>query len=412
MSNEESNSPRPLRVLVIGAGMYTCGRGTDGYGTVLPAVFQCAKAEQLIDSLTVCATSKQSVDVVQHKAEGLGQRLNFRLPLDLWPREGTDRDAYQSVVRSANQSGSPFDCAVVAVPDHLHYEFARFLLENGIHTLLVKPFVTRIQHGRHLIELADQRRLLGMVEFHKRWDQTNCIMRDSLRSGRVGQPLYFHVEYSQRKCIPEEVFSQWVRDTNIFQYLGVHYADMVYFLTGAFPRRVLATGQKSWLLSQGIDTYDSIQTMIEWEGDDTRFVSTHLTNWIDPNCTSAMSDQTIKVIGTRGRIVCDQKNRGVQVVTDRGGIEDVNPYFSQFYGDADRDCDFDGYGYRSFLSFFRSVRDIIGGGKDAACLSFDLPTFRSALVSTAIVEANNASLQQESAWVDVDPGLRELVGSS
>ena len=30
----------PVNIVIIGTGMYVCGRGTDGYGTILPAVYE------------------------------------------------------------------------------------------------------------------------------------------------------------------------------------------------------------------------------------------------------------------------------------------------------------------------------------------------------------------------------------
>ena len=41
--------------------------------------------------------------------------------------------------------------------------------------------------------------------------------------------------------------------------------------------------------------------------DKTLFTETILTNWIDPENSSAMSDQKIKFIGTKGRFEADQK---------------------------------------------------------------------------------------------------------
>jgi hypothetical protein len=29
-----------INILIIGAGLYVCGKGTNGYGTILPAIFQ------------------------------------------------------------------------------------------------------------------------------------------------------------------------------------------------------------------------------------------------------------------------------------------------------------------------------------------------------------------------------------
>src|SRR3972149_5716305 len=110
------------------------------------------------------------------------------------------------------------------------------------------------------------------------------------------------------------------RYSNIFQYLGIHYVDIIYWATGAVPLRVMATGQKNYLLSKGIDTYDSIQAVIEWKtASGIIFNSSFFTNWIDPENTSAMSDQRIKVIGTKGRYEADQKNRGIRIVTDENG---------------------------------------------------------------------------------------------
>ena len=31
---------KPLHILVIGTGMYSCGTGTDTFGTIIPAIFE------------------------------------------------------------------------------------------------------------------------------------------------------------------------------------------------------------------------------------------------------------------------------------------------------------------------------------------------------------------------------------
>ena len=61
-------------------------------------------------------------------------------------------------------------------------------------------------------------------------------------------------------------------------------------------------GQKTLLCEEGLDTYDSIQVIIEWgfRNSPQTFTSTILTNRIDPHITTAMSDQQIKYIGSLG----------------------------------------------------------------------------------------------------------------
>lgn len=409
MSNETSAPAqlRPLRVLVVGAGMYVCGRGTDGLGTVLPALYQASRQGALVESITVCATSKSSVDQLAEKHEELARVFGYRLPLELLPAEGRDPKAYRKLLA---ERADDFDCAILVVPDDLHYETALHSIEAGLHTFLVKPFVPSLDEGLDLVQKAAAANLYCGVEFHKRFDQSNIKMRDELRAGRIGDPLYFHIEYSQRKVIPEQVFAAWAERTNIFQYLGVHYADLIHFLLDAEPRRVMAVGQRQWLVAKGIDTWDAVQVMIEWDNAGKSFVSTHLTNWIDPDVTSAMSDQKIKVIGTYGRIEGEQKHRGLQIVTDDGGIEDVNPYFSQFYGDLDDNSKtFAGYGCQSFLSFLGDVQSVVAGEREPASLGGLRPTFRSSLVSTAIVDAANQSLAGEGEWIDIDSRLNDYL---
>jgi predicted dehydrogenase len=199
--------------------------------------------------------------------------------------------------------------------------------------------------------------------------------------------------------IPQQMFKAWAAKTNIFQYLGVHYVDLIYFATGAKPLRVMATAQKNWLLRQGINTYDAIQVVIEWQINKKNFTSMIATNWIDPDGTSAMSDQRISVVGTRGRVDSDQKNRGVQIVTDDKGIEDFNPYFSQLYPDATGQTVFRGYGERSFHQFFADVSNIITGVQKPQDLKDLRPTFHQALVSTAVIEAAAKSLRKRNQWV-------------
>jgi len=104
--------------------------------------------------------------------------------------------------------------------------------------------------------------------------------------------LYFTVDYSQRISIPSATFRSWAHQTNIFQYLGVHYVDLIYFLTGATPKRLMAIGTDGTLKQQGVDTYDSVHVTLEWlSPGGHKFVSILNISWVDANVSSALSDQ-------------------------------------------------------------------------------------------------------------------------
>jgi len=387
-----------LKVLIVGAGMYVCGRGTTGYGTILPALFQ-SKREGWDLEVKVAATSAASIKALRKKLAGLRKMFGFGLEVECFPK-GKKRDsrAYLQPIKNGWQP----DCAIVSVPDHLHFGITAELLKRDISCLVVKPLAPTLREARELVKLQRARNVYGAVEFHKRYDRSNLKLKEAIVQGKIGDPLYFIVEYSQRKSIPLGNFKSWAARSNIFQYLGVHYVDIIYFATRARPKRVMALGQKNYLKAKGVDTYDSIQCVIEWESPNRRrFTSAILVNWIDPEGTSAMSDQKIKVIGTKGRYEADQKKRGICLVTDAAGIEEPNPDFSAFYANGAGEMTFRGYGAESVIQFVKDVRGIMDGDISLAELAGKRPTFSEALVSTAVASAANQSLKRNGAWIKI-----------
>lgn len=386
-----------LKVLVVGAGMYVGGRGTPSYGTVMPALNELVR-KGFISDIFVSATSPKSISDLRRKISGLRKMTGTDITITGLPKRKKTSNAHNEIISKYKP-----DCAIVVVPDHLHYKITLDLLNAGIHSLVVKPLTPGLTQGRHLAELARKNNVYAAVEFHKRYDEANLKLKDVIAEGVLGDILYAHVEYSQRRVVPIKIFKTWAAKSNIFQYLGVHYVDLIYFVSGALPVRVLACGQKNLIKKSGIDTYDSIQVLIEWrQPRGNKFISTLLTNWVDPEKTSAMSDQKIKIVGTKGRFESDQKDRGVQIVTEEKGIEDFNPYFTQPYSENyGKTKFFSGYGIKSITGFCEDVSDIKSGLKRPAELEGLRPSFKQALISTAVIEAASKSLESNSNWIRV-----------
>ena len=389
-----------LNVLIVGAGMYTCGTGTEGFGTILPAVYEGYRTG-LVDKITIVGTNPHKRSSVLEKARSLSQVMGLDISVDYFPQgNGINPRAYEELAKTGN-----YNCAIIAIPDHLHFEVIKILITHRLHCLVVKPLVPYLHEVDELIRLQRENDVYCAVEFHKRFDETNLRIRKMIRENMIGDILYSLVEYSQRKSIPLEHFKAWSDRTNIFQYLGVHYVDLIYFCTGALPERVMAVGQKNFLKGEEIDAYDAIQVFIEWKYRDSikRFTSAILTNWIDPYITTAMSDQKIKYIGTLGRIECDQKDRGLRIVSDQHGIEDVNPYFSDFrYNIHDTALNFRGYGYESIIQFLKDCCSLESGAYKPEDLKGLRSTFQDAKVSTAVIEAVNTSLAEDGRWSYID----------
>jgi predicted dehydrogenase len=383
-----------VNILVVGAGMYVTGRGTTGIGTVLPALAQISR-QVAIEQVTVVATNGSNSALI----ESLTHRLNDSLGTAL-------RVQYRSIRGSIDETilDLPIDCAIVCVPDHLHFQIADALMRRHIHCLIVKPLVPTLDEARSLLRLQRANGLHCAVEFHKRFDEQNLVVRKMLREGRLGRPLYMVVAYSQRISIPLETFQTWASQTNIFQYLGVHYVDLIYFLTGLIPIRVSAVGTRGVLDAKGIQTWDSVHATIVWRrGESPEEMVTQLAiGWVDPPGTSALSDQKFLLVGSEGRMDLDQKDRGVTLVTAGGGIETVNPYFSMLLADAFGTTTFQGYGFKSIERYVLDVCDVMAKRVAPKSIEATRPSLEQALVSTATVEAVNRSLLLDGAWSTID----------
>lgn len=383
-------------IVVIGAGLYVCGKGTSGYGTILPAIFEWKRHNKDIGDIHCVSTSAKSSKELLKKVKGLEIKTGIKVDVKTYPEnDSKNENAYKQVLNNSKRLA----CAIIAVPDHLHYQIAKDCLEAGLHTLVVKPLTPTHAEGLDLVNLAQKNDLYGAVEFHKRWDKSNIILRDKFKSGVLGTPLNCWVEYSQRKSVPISFFKDWASQTSVLQYLGVHYIDVIRFVTSASPKRVMAIGQKSEIIQHGIDTYDAIQCIIEWEmPDGTPFTETILTNWIDPENSTAMSDQKIKFIGTKGRYEADQKERGIRINADDLGVEHVNPDFCMPYGSEDGNIHWRGYGIESITTFLNDVIALNDGLKKLSDLQIDRPSFQESLISTMVIEAAHRSLKNGSKW--------------
>ena len=391
-----------MKILVIGTGMYVSGRNTDSYGTIFPSIIEFQRANRL-KNLEILFVGKNISNTSASKKKIL-QALkisNVKMKLNFYPENKKNKNYdYKYILKNEKN----LSCVIVAVPDHLHFKIVDECLSYNLHTLVVKPFTTKLIEAKKLIKKQTIKKLHGLVEFHKRFDNHNLLLKNTYESKKLGDPLYFNVEYSQKKIIPEKIFRSWASKTNVIQYLGVHYIDLVYFITKAKPLRVMAMGQKNWLKRKKINTYDSIQCLIEWKTkSNIIFNQTLVVNWIDPNSATSMSYQKIKFCGTKGNYESDQKVRGIKIVSDENEIQEPNPDFCQLFYSENKDAHWKGYGIKSVFNFLNGIK--VSANKKFKLdqvFGHNCANFRDAMVSTAVVEAATKSLKKNFNWQKIN----------
>ena len=390
-----------MKILVIGNGMYVTGRNTDSYGTIFPSIIEFQRRNK-IKNLEVVFVGTNSKNTLKSRKKAMKalKISGLKFKIKFYPMiKNIKNFNYVSILKSEKN----ISCAIISVPDHLHYQIVNKCLDHNLHTLVVKPFTTTTEDAKKLIYKSERKNLYGLVEFHKRFDKHNILLKNIYENNKLGEPLYFNVEYSQKKIIPEKIFKNWAHKTNILQYLGVHYIDLVYFITKASPVRVLAMGQKNWLSKKKINTFDSIQCFIEWKTkSNIKFNQTLVVNWVDPNSSSAVSYQKIKFCGTKGNYESDQKERGIKVISDGNNLQEPNPDFCQTYSLNNLHTQWSGYGIESVTNFLEGIKKMSSKIPNSKNF-FDIKSsyFKDAIVSTAVTEAAKKSLENNFIWQKV-----------
>jgi len=89
-------------------------------------------------------------------------------------------------------------------------------------------------------QLAKQRGLFVGVEYHKRFDRRSLEARGLYQQGRFGEFKCGQAKLVEPYLYRDSNFQNWfTKDkTDPFTYIGCHYVDLVYFITGLRPTQV------------------------------------------------------------------------------------------------------------------------------------------------------------------------------
>jgi predicted dehydrogenase len=126
------------------------------------------------------------------------------------------------------------DAIVVTTPVSSHFEIAMRALKAGKHVLVTKPITADPAQAAQLIEAAEQRGLVLMVDHTFVYTGAVQTIKQLVDSGSVGQLYYYD---SVRVNL-----GLFQRDVNVLWDLAVHDLAIMDFVLGQQPCAVAATG--------------------------------------------------------------------------------------------------------------------------------------------------------------------------
>jgi len=225
----------PTDVVIVGGGMIT-------HDQILPSIYHLQR-QGVIGAITISALNSPPLKALAESpwlAEAFpGQGFGARPSLDTPPDQ-----TFPDLFREAIASLGPGNLVVVAVPDHFHAPVIRAALEHGQHVLAVKPLVPTYAEAAEIEELARQKGLFVGVEYHKRFDRRALEARLGYRAGRFGEFRIGEAKMIEPYYYRHSNFQNWFtkEQSDPFTYVGCHYVDQVFFITGLRPVEVSVRG--------------------------------------------------------------------------------------------------------------------------------------------------------------------------
>jgi predicted dehydrogenase len=126
------------------------------------------------------------------------------------------------------------DAVAIATPVHTHYELALAALRAGKHVFVEKPLAPTADQVRRLIEEADRRNLLLMVDHTFLYTPAVQKIRELVNEGTLGEIYYYD---SIRSSL-----GLFQSDVNVIWDLAVHDMSIIQHILNEKPVAVSATG--------------------------------------------------------------------------------------------------------------------------------------------------------------------------
>jgi len=345
-----------LRIGLVGLGTYV-------EIAHMPTYFESRYSER-IEMAAICDINAERLKQWQKKYDIAGGYTDFQEMLDK----------------------ETLDAVVVATPDHLHTDIACKAIEAGCDVLVEKPLATDLMECDRIIRTARRYKRRVVTDFHKRHDPAHQDAREKILSGLYGQLQMGYVWMQDTINVPAGSFfkSNFAASSSVVWFLGVHFFDLIRFLTDLQPVQVTAQGYRQVLAARGVDTYDAVKSDVIF---DNGGCASFYLSWNLPETAPYLTRQGLYLQFERGDVYINSQDRGY-VTSWEDGYRTVNPMYTRR-----TPAGVAGYAHESIgeaLMEFLQLK--LTGRKDYERLIQQDPSDVNGLYATLMGQATHASL--------------------
>lgn len=145
-------------------------------------------------------------------------------------------EEYEQCLRSGD-----IDAVYIALPNHMHREYATRAAEAGIHVLCEKPIAVTTQDSEAIVQSAKKNDIKLMIAYRLHFDPANLKAIDIVNSGKIGEPRYFVSQFGY-ELKTGNIRMQAGESGGPIHDIGIYCINAVRYLFKEEPNEVFAYG--------------------------------------------------------------------------------------------------------------------------------------------------------------------------
>lgn len=225
--------------------------------------------------------------------------------------EATGVPAFDDLSAAIRSTGP--DAAYVATPDATHRAPVEILARERVAILVEKPLATTNEDAQGMLAAVQQAGVHAEVNYSNRWNPPFMAANRAIDAGEIGDVRSFNVRLNNPIASPRDRL-KWAGSTTSAWFLMSHCLDLAYWLGKKRALRVFASGHKGALAALGVDTYDWIHALVQYEdGADGVFEAA----WILPESWPGGIEFTYRILGSKGVIDVDNTLQNIKIAASR-----------------------------------------------------------------------------------------------
>lgn len=205
--------------------------------------------------------------------------------------------------------GEAIDAVYIATPDPFHAEIAIEAAKAGKHLLIEKPLATTNEDAAAIAEAVANNAIKVQVSFCNRANIPFKRAFEIVKGGEIGEVLSINGRLNDTLYVSTQML-QWASHSTPAWFLMSHTADLASWFAGCPAKTVTGKGVKRLLPSIGIDTYDAVYALIQYESG---AVAVLEAAWVLPESMPTVYDFKWQVIGTKGTMFIDTQDQMLHV---------------------------------------------------------------------------------------------------